>query len=299
MDQLPHILIVDDEPFNIEIVTEILKEHGGYRISTAEDGDVALKMMEATPEDFDIVLLDRMMPKMSGMEVLLTMKQHDVLRHCPVIFQTAKTSTKDITVGLEAGAHYYLSKPFDEKLLLSVVKTVVYDYFRYKFMRESLDTNKGLMKLLKEVDFEFRTIEEAQSLAALLSNACPDPQKVVMGLSELMINAIEHGNLGITYQEKTIFNNLGVWVEEVEKRLNLPEYSERYASINFKVNRDDITIKIKDQGNGFDWQVYMDFDANRVVDNHGRGIAIANKISFSSVVYRGNGNEVTASLLLA
>ena len=296
MSNLPHILIVDDEPFNVEIVIELLEEEGVYRISSAEDGDVALAMMEAEPESFDVVLLDRMMPNMNGMDVLLKMKQHDVLRYCPVIFQTAKTSATDISEGLGAGAHYYLTKPFDEDVLLSVVKTAVRDRMQYKDMKASLDTNKVLMGLLKTASFEFRTIDEARSLAALLCNACPDPEKVIMGLTELMVNAIEHGNLGITYDEKSELNRQGIWNDEVEKRLTLSEYSQHQASIDFQLTDEMIKITIKDQGQGFDWQAYMDFDPNRVMDNHGRGIAIANKMSFSSVEYIGCGNEVCAQL---
>lgn len=298
MTGLPHLLVVDDEPFNIEIVCELLEDEGLYRISTAEDGDVAVKMMEADPDDFDVILLDRMMPNMNGMDVLQRMKQHEILRYCPVIFQTAKTSVEDIAEGLEAGAHYYLTKPFDEKVLLSVIKTAVRDRQRYKNMQENLNTNKVLMGLLKTASFEFRTVDEARSLAALLCNTCPEPGKVVMGLTELMVNAIEHGNLGITYDEKSILNGQGTWSEEIDQRLSLPEYSKRRASIDFQLKCDAIEIIIKDQGEGFDWQKYMDFEPSRVMDNHGRGIAIANKMSFSSVEYRGCGNEVMAQLKL-
>lgn len=296
MSDLPHVLVVDDEPFNVEIVSEFLEENGGYRISTAEDGAIALKMMEAAPEDFDVILLDRMMPNMNGMEVLQKMKQHEILRYCPVIFQTAKTNTEDIAEGLEAGAHYYLTKPFEEDVLLSVVKTAVRDRQRYKKMQVSLDINKELMGLLKAASFEFRTLDEARSLAALLCNACPEPGKVLMGLTELMVNAVEHGNLAVTYAEKSILNGSGTWYEEVERRLTLDEYSDRRASIYFQLDDGKIEITIKDQGIGFDCQSYMDFDPSRVMDNHGRGIAIANKMSFSSVEYRGCGNEVYVTL---
>jgi len=296
MTDLPHILVVDDEPFNLEIINELLEEEGLYNVSTAEDGEIALKMMEAEPELFDVVLLDRMMPNMNGMEVLLKMQQHSVLMHCPVIFQTAKTSVADISEGLQAGAHYYLTKPFDEDVLLSVVKTAVRDRLRYKSMQTSLDKDKGLMSLLRAASFEFRTIDEARSLAALVCNACPEPQTVVMGLTELMVNAVEHGNLGVTYDEKSVLNSAGKWEEEIERRLTLDKYSERRASVEFQLKNDEIEITVKDQGAGFDWKEYMNFEARRVMDNHGRGIAIANKLSFSSVEYRGNGNEVCARL---
>jgi len=296
MSKIPHILIVDDEPFNIQIVQELLEEEGSYRLSSAEDGDVALAMMEATPEDFDIILLDRMMPNMNGMVVLLKMQQHAILKHCLVVFQTAKSSVKDISEGIEAGAYYYLTKPFNEEVLLAVIKTAVRDRQRYKDMLTRLNANKMLMGLLKTANFEFKTLNEARSLSTLLCNAFPEPEKVVMGLTELMLNAVEHGNLGVTYDEKSVLNSTGKWEEERERRLTLDKYSGRRASVEFQLKNDEIEITVKDQGAGFDWKEYMNFEPRRVMDNHGRGIAIANKLCFSSVEYRGNGNEVCARL---
>lgn len=298
MTEQIHVLVVDDEPFNLEVINELLDDEGLYQVSTAEDGEIAINMMEAEPELFDVILLDRMMPNMNGMDVLLRMKQHEVLRHCPVVFQTAKADAADIKEGLEAGAHYYLTKPFEEDVLLSVVKTAARDRLRYKSIQASIDTDKGLMRLLKTASFEFRTIDEARSLAAFICNAYPEPQAVVMGLTELMVNAIEHGNLAVTYDEKSELNMQGTWIDEVERRLTLAEYSERRATINFQLNQSVIQITVKDQGDGFDWQTYMDFDPARAMDNHGRGIAIANKMSFSSLEYIGCGNEVVATLIL-
>lgn len=291
-----HILIVDDEDLNLEIISEYLSDD--YKISTAEDGIIAWKMLEKTPNAFDVILLDRMMPNMNGMEVLEKIKRHPILQYCPVIFQTAKASVADIAEGLDAGAFYYLTKPFEEDVLLSVIKTAVSDRFRYKEIQNNLEQTKLTMGMLNSAVFEFKNLDDARSIASLISNACPEPEKIVMGLSELMINAIEHGNLGITYDEKSMLNENGTWLKEVESRLLFEQNINKMASISFQRQADKIEITIVDQGEGFDWKSYMDFDPDRVMDNHGRGIAIANKLSFSSVEYRGKGNEVSVRLFL-
>jgi CheY-like chemotaxis protein/anti-sigma regulatory factor (Ser/Thr protein kinase) len=291
-----HILIVDDEELNLEIISEYLSDD--YKISTAEDGVIAWEMLEKTPNAFDVILLDRMMPNMNGMEVLEKIKQHSILQYCPVIFQTAKASVADIAEGLDAGAFYYLTKPFEEDVLLSVIKTAVSDRLRYKEIQHNLEQTNLTMGMLNSAVFEFKNLDDARSIASLISNACPEPEKIVMGLSELMVNAIEHGNLGITYDEKSILNENGTWVEEVASRLQLEQNINKVANINFQRQADKIEITIADQGEGFDWKSYMDFDPDRVMDNHGRGIAIANKLSFSSVEYRGKGNEVSVQLIL-
>ena len=83
--RLPHILIVDDEPVNLEILSDFMFERH-YMISTATDGLMAWEMLEADPELYDVILLDRMMPRMNGLQVLNRIKAHPILSHCPVIF---------------------------------------------------------------------------------------------------------------------------------------------------------------------------------------------------------------------
>lgn len=292
----PHILIVDDEELNLEIITEYLSDD--YRTSTAENGVIAWEMLEKNPEAYDVILLDRMMPKMNGMKVLEKIKHHSILQNYPVIFQTAKASVADIVEGLNAGAYYYLTKPFEEEVLLSVIKTAINDHRRFQEIQDSLKQTNQIMGMLNHATFEFKTLDEARSIASLIANACPEPTCVIMGLTELMINAIEHGNLGISYNEKSTLNDKGQWAKEVIARQKLTENNNKTASILFTRLADTIEIIIKDQGEGFDWHSYMDFDPNRVMDNHGRGIAVANKLSFSFVEYRGKGNEVYALLNL-
>jgi CheY-like chemotaxis protein len=294
MDNKTHILIVDDELLNLEIISEYLSED--YSISIAEDGVIAWEMLENDPDAYDVILLDRMMPNMNGMEVLEKIKQHPTLQHCPVIFQTAKASVSDIAEGMNAGAYYYLTKPFEEEVLLSVVKTAASDYLRFRQIQSTLEKNNLTMGMLKSATFEFNTLDEARSIASIVSNACPEPTTTVMGLTELMINAVEHGNLAISYDEKSRLNDSGTWSEEVNNRLQLTENSHKTASIIFQRHADYIEITVTDQGEGFDWKTYMDFDPERAMDNHGRGIAIANKLSFTSVEYKGIGNEVCARL---
>ncbi len=298
MSDLPHILIVDDDPSNIEIIVKLLKNEDRYKLSTASSGQIALDMLEANPYSFDIIILDRIMPLMNGMEVLLKIKQHDVLSHCPVIFQTENTSQADIAEILEAGAHYYLTKPFDKDSLLSIINTAVEERLFYREVMSNLSKSEQAAPLFRHADFEFTTIDHARNLASLLSKAFPDPSIVIVGLTELMLNAVEHGNLGITYAEKSALNESGTWSEEVSRRLALAENADKTVTVSFVATNTQIEITIIDQGPGFDWKTYMDFDPSRIMDTHGRGIAVANKLSFSDVTYSGSGNTVCARLLL-
>ncbi len=297
MSHIPRLLIVDDEPLNVEILLEYL-EDGGYELDTAGDGQEAWEKLEAAPDHYDVVILDRMMPRMNGMEVLARIKAHPVMQSIPVILQTALAAHDEILEGIQAGAWYYLTKPFDEELLRSVLGTAIEDRLRYRRMQEESGMASRAFGLLCEGRFRFRTLESARDLATMLANACPEPGKVVIGLSELLINAVEHGNLGITYAEKTVLREENRWEEEVAARLEDPVLGARHAEVSFCRHASHIDITIVDQGEGFDWRAYLDMDPARAFDTHGRGIAMSRMISFDRVEYRGCGNEVVATILL-
>lgn len=292
------LLIVDDEPFNTEIIMDYLEDEG-YAFRTAEDGAAAWALLQQSPAAFDAVLLDRMLPNMDGMEVLARIKAHPDLDMLPVILQTARAAHDDMVEGIRAGAYYYLVKPFQEDMLRSVVRTAVRDNRQYRRLRRELARTARTLQLMLRGGFRFRTLDESLALAALIANACPDPGRVVAGLSELLINAVEHGNLAITYEEKTALSDDGRWKAEIERRLNLPQHRDRYAEVEFERGGETIVITIRDQGEGFDWKRYLEFSPDRSLDNHGRGIAVALAMSFDAVEFRGKGNEVIATLRLA
>src|SRR5690606_17200266 len=138
----------------------------------------------------------------------------------------------------------------------------------------------------------FRTLEEAKHIAYYVANCCPEPENTVFGLSELMINAVEHGNLGITFAEKTQLVLEGVWEKEVRRRLQLDEHRHKFGTLTFEADEGLITITITDKGDGFVWQEYLEFKPARMTAPHGRGIAMTNALNFSKLEYRRGGREV-------
>lgn len=294
----PHILIVDDEPFNIEILTEHL-EQSGYSVEPAYDGVEAWELLQREEARYDAILLDRMMPRMNGMELLAKIRQTDRFKLLPVILQTAMGSPDAVKEGLSAGAYYYLTKPFERETLLAIVAAAVRDRQAQLELLQQLQQQRDTLTMLRYGEFQFRTLSEAKRLSALLSSVCPEPERVAMGLSELLINAVEHGNLGVTYKEKSRLIQENNWENELEHRLQLPQYSGRRASVMLTRDSGEIRFVVVDQGEGFDWQPFMEFSAERAFDPHGRGISMARALSFDSVEYQGNGNTVLARIKLA
>ncbi len=288
---LPHILVVDDEPINLAIISEYLKSLD-VRVSLANDGGEAWELLDTNPDDFDVVLLDRMMPVMTGMEVLEKVSNHPTLKKCPVIMQTAMAEESEVLEGINAGAYYYLTKPFEKEKLISIVNAALRDRESSRALQVDLDASARATTNTHHAEFSFRTLQEARDLAALVTQMCQNSKVNIMALSELFINAVEHGNLEITYDEKTLLNNDGRWEQEVENRLQQEQYKDREVIVVFTCDESGCHITIKDEGRGFIWQHYLTISPERVTDNHGRGIALAADSGFDKIEYRGCGNEV-------
>ncbi|MDP9900183.1 HD-GYP domain-containing protein [Variovorax ginsengisoli] len=115
----PTLLVIDDEPLNLQVIRQVL--HADFRLVFAKDGRSALALATAAPPD--LVLLDVMMPGMTGYEVCRELKADERTRHVPVIFVTALSHETDETLGLELGAVDYLTKPISAGILKARVRT--------------------------------------------------------------------------------------------------------------------------------------------------------------------------------
>lgn len=287
------ILVVDDDPMTRELLAEKL-DHEGFLTDAAADGEEGWEKLNADPHRYSVLLLDRQMPRLNGLELLRRIKRTDHLQSIPAIFQTGSGEREEIREGIEAGCYYYLVKPVDLDILVAIVKAAIADHERHATFRHEVRRGIRGLSTLRRGTFEFRTITEANELGTLLAYACPDPETQVVGLSELLINAVEHGNLGISYKEKSDLLSSNSWQAEIDRRLSLDEYRNRRVRVEFERHDDEVRITIRDEGSGFDWMSYLEIDPRRAFDTHGRGIAMAKMFSFSRLEYHGNGSEVVA-----
>ncbi len=146
------ILIADDEESIIEVV-KIYLEKEGYSVLTALDGDTALKLEIA--EKPDLLILDIMLPKMSGLELCRAIE-----REVPVIFLTAKTSEEDKIAGFALGADDYITKPFSPRELIARVKAVM--------RRSNLAGTDGIISVDgMSIDLNNKTVKIADALVTL------------------------------------------------------------------------------------------------------------------------------------
>jgi adenylate cyclase len=163
------ILIVDDEPFNLDLLEQELGEYD-YAIERAGDGVEALEKTQSFAPD--VILLDYMMPRMNGLEVVKRLRATPEHQGIPVILLTAKASQEDKVAGLDAGADDYVTKPFDSFELLARVRAMM----RLKEMHDTLaEWNRTLAETVR------KQVSEIERMARLKRYLSPQIAETILG----------------------------------------------------------------------------------------------------------------------
>jgi len=150
MSSKPTVLVIDDTPSNLDVLTGILKDT--YQVKVAINGHIGIKIAKTVPQP-DLILLDIMMPDIDGFEVCRQLKLQPNTAHIPIIFVTAKIDAEDEVKGLSLGAVDYLTKPITPQIALQRVKThiALYDQQRALFSQvreKTREINLGKLETL-------------------------------------------------------------------------------------------------------------------------------------------------------
>ncbi len=285
------ILVVEDEEVTREFMVMALTGLG-HEVRGAVDGRAGLQAFNAFKPD--MVFADIQMPVMNGLEMLEKLRKID--SEALVIMNTSLDAPEYTLKALRLKANDYLVKPALLKDLANIVsryadilthRTLNREVLGFIYKRElCMEITNQLHLLGKIVD---RLIHETE--AALKPN---DRLGIRLGLMEILINAIEHGNLAIGYEEKSRAiergqNGLELLVEE---RMHVQPYCERRVQIEFRLNRYQCEWLVTDQGAGFDFENLPDpNDPENLIKCHGRGIMLA-RLQFDECVFLGTGNQV-------
>lgn len=268
------ILIIDDEPFELSLFRDMLDD-GRYRFETATSGRQARRIIDERGEDLRAVLLDWNLADEDGLELLRWIKEHPKLADVETVVQSADFVPDFVQCGIDCGAFYYLTKPFEKAQLQAIVRAAIASFDLKRTLAAKIEETEDTIRMMTSGSFRVRTREEARLLAIHLGSACSDPQRGV-GLLELLLNAVEHGNLEIGYDDKGQLLSEGDLEREVDKRLRAPEYRDRWVTVDVDRRPDHFDVVITDQGPGFDFERYLTLDENRLFDSHGRGVLLAN-----------------------
>jgi len=172
-----NILIVDDTPFNLRFLSDVLGR-AGYIAHTAADGEQAMQLAQTLP--LDLVLLDIMMPGLSGYEVCGLLKADEKTRDIPVIFLSALNQELDKVQAFTVGGVDYITKPFQVKEVLARIET----HLTLRFLQKDLE-ERNLSLQRQAVELEARNVE-LDAFAHTVAHDLKTPLTAVVGFSDLL-----------------------------------------------------------------------------------------------------------------
>jgi two-component system sensor histidine kinase/response regulator len=213
----PAILIVDDNPQNVQVLGKLLQENK-YEIEFATNGQAALEWLNT--RQFDLILLDINMPGMDGFDVCRKIRSNPDLKNVPVIFLSSDTERESILNGFELGAQDYLTKPFDSRELLVRVRT-------HLALKESLEKLEKVNKSLEE-----KVIERTQQL----KEANVKLEVLNLKLLNLDRAKAEFLNL-ISHEIRTPLNGILGPLELLKGTVYSPEIGELVEMLDLSVKR--------------------------------------------------------------
>lgn len=141
--------------------------------------------------------------------------------------------------------------------------------------------------------FTFKSFEEADQLSCTIALFYPENNRnnIKLGLNEIFFNAIEHGNLEITFEEKAKLKESNQWHEEIQNRLRAPFYQNKNVVAQLEITPSFICLQVHDEGDGFDWNQYIG-PCQISNAHHGRGLILAQELSFDKIEFSPKGNVV-------
>jgi two-component system cell cycle response regulator len=290
MDSPITILVVEDDNFAMRFLESQIEDMA-YGMIHAENGQVAIDMLGTNADDIDVIIMDREMPVMDGLTAIHAIKENAKWRSIPIIMVTGADGTNEMDEGLAAGVFYYLTKPVQPEMLRSVLTAALREANKSKTLASELSRHRTSFDLIDTCKFKFSSLNEAEDLSVFVANCFADPARVVHGIGELFMNAVEHGNLNIGYDKKGELLDAQIWRAEIDR---LQSNTDKYVEAVITRKPNGVYLVVTDMGQGFNWRRYLTIDPSRAGDANGRGIAQANTTSFDQLTYNETGNQAIA-----
>ena len=296
-DEKTKILLVDDEPLVRDELGGLLEDEG-YEVITGADGEEGLQLFRS--EGPDMVITDVRMPRRDGLSVALTIRQEGP--GVPVSVITGHGNEAMAIRALRAGVTDFIKKPVRLEDLITALA-------RMEAARRPADLLAELPDTVRVVSRSW-TYEAGNDLQAIpifidtLLEQCGQGieamavMELSLALRELVVNAVEHGNLGISYEEKTRALEGGSFEALLAARVAAPPYRDRRVKVVATRAERRLRFTITDQGQGFDWVAMPDpSEVPDLLSLHGRGVLLS-RLSVDSLRFNEAGNEVTIEKLV-
>lgn len=281
--------MVDDQEALRALLAQLL-EREGFDPVQAGDGEKAIEVFKSHSPL--VVVSDIMMPKMDGLTLLNEIKRID--RNAIVILMTGQGNEEMLLKALRGGATNFFKKPFNVRELIEEIRKVV--NFRLEAARSTLYSPFLLEETKKFVipSSDSPYFPVINQITLQLPRLMPEDEilNIKVGIEEMITNALEHGNFGISFDEKNKAIEEGRLAELVEARGRQSDAVGRKVTIMSRLAPDLFELTIHDEGAGFDWRKLPAVAPENLLTFNGRGIFLT-KIYFDEVSYNEFGNEVT------
>lgn len=296
------VLFVDDEVDIRQSFEDRFEDQ--FSVHLASNGDEALEFFQRE-NSVNVVVTDIRMPSMDGLELIK--KAKDVDPDMGFIVVSGHGDTDDVIAALRLGARNFIRKPYS---FAELEEAIILESRRYQLILEErarLEDERTTEKFLTSLDninfslpskLEWVNPITFRLVGVMEAVGLCDPSNrsnIALGLMEIITNSIEHGNLEFSSEEKREIMTKGEqhYLNYVAKRAEQEPYKGRKVEINATINSDMATIRIKDDGNGFDYHNLPDpTDPENLFMPSGRGIMLASSF-IDEVNYSGKGNVVT------
>jgi len=283
------VLVIENDFITRNYLRDLFR-YSGYDCTSAKNASEGLDYYSKIKPD--AIICDVTMPGISGMQFLQKIRQND--NKTSIIMITSKSSEKLAIQAFRLGANDYLKKPIQDKDILPILENIGNKISLEPEHRNYGKVNSGQLEFKFKTEFGASPHIVERVMQELDYNYFPQDERVniEIGLLELITNAIEHGNLGISYKEKAAVMEDDQLNELYKKRLQDKNLSKRLVTIDYKYTENECEWMIADEGNGFDHKKLPDPTQNENLDAlNGRGIFIS-KVLFDSIEYLGKGNVV-------
>ncbi len=283
------VLVIDDEDSIRQVLSIALKEKN-YSVFTASNGAEGIEVFKSKKPN--IVITDVKMHEMSGIEVTKKIKRMD--EDVDVIIMTGYGSEELVIESMRAGASNFIKKPISLNELFTILENIIVkkeSKKRSEVAKDIVVYEKKRCIIGNDITRIWNVVNQVLfNLPKNIESSVYEGLKI--GLYEIIINAIEHGNLGITYEEKNQALNSNTYTELLDKRIREAEKENKKVIINSILNNGVFEVEVIDNGNGFDYtQLPSPHEPDRIFESNGRGIFLAS-VYYDDIRYIDPGNKV-------
>lgn len=277
LSAVPHVLLIDDDRAVLSMISDALHHHG-MSVHSYSEGRQAIEQLEdPNAPPFDLVLSDINMEGMDGFDVIHRVKS--INPRLPVVLMTGEASLDYAIRAMRMGAANLFQKPIT---LRELVNNVFHLVGLHRELRMAEAGLKGLVREHRTFSFSSDEMDIPSCVVHLTDRLVPmgfanssNVDVIAMAYHEALVNALEHGNLELDSSLKgDLFSEGDGYAELREERLATQPYAHRRVEVETRIEPEEYTVTIKDDGKGFDYTRGSVLDEQALAKNCGRGLGM-------------------------